>query len=98
MRASFDTQIISWCAIILTKHSEKPSIIQILETAQNTIVDGYESYRIHWTIYPEMVPLAKQLLIQRTTSPVNPTKPIPTQAMIDENKDNVARIHEKWET
>uniref|UniRef100_A0A158P870 Proteasome activator complex subunit 4 n=1 Tax=Angiostrongylus cantonensis TaxID=6313 RepID=A0A158P870_ANGCA len=50
LRAGFEAQLLAMPAIVGTSHSEKPSIIGLLEQAQNSIVDYYESYRIEYEV------------------------------------------------
>lgn len=50
LRAGFEAQLQAMPAIVGTRHSEKPSIIDLLEQAQNSIVELYESYRIEYDV------------------------------------------------
>lgn len=50
LRAGFEAQLKAMPAIVGTRHSEKPSIIDLLEQAQNSVVELYESYRIEYDV------------------------------------------------
>ncbi|KAF1771043.1 hypothetical protein GCK72_002868 [Caenorhabditis remanei] len=62
LRKGFEQQLKMWPALVKVQHSEKPSIIALLETAQNTIVDDYESYRLKYEWEPKNVEAAWKLL------------------------------------
>ncbi|PAV61364.1 hypothetical protein WR25_26372 [Diploscapter pachys] len=48
LRMDYESQLKIWPAIVRTRHSDKPSIISLLDLAQNTIVENYESYRMKY--------------------------------------------------
>uniref|UniRef100_A0A8R1I1B4 BLM10_mid domain-containing protein n=1 Tax=Caenorhabditis japonica TaxID=281687 RepID=A0A8R1I1B4_CAEJA len=62
LRMEFEQQAKIWPALVKIQHSEKPSIIALLETAQNIIVDNYESYRLKYEWEPKNVEAAWKLL------------------------------------
>ncbi|CAI2354209.1 unnamed protein product [Caenorhabditis sp. 36 PRJEB53466] len=62
LRMEFEQQAKMWPALVKVQHSEKPSIIALLETAQNMIVDNYESYRLKYEWDEKNVEAAWKLL------------------------------------
>ncbi|GMT08718.1 hypothetical protein PFISCL1PPCAC_15 [Pristionchus fissidentatus] len=63
LRQNWEIAAKVWPTLVRMKHSERPSIIRLLEIAQNTIVDSFESYRIQeLTPDPSVDALALALL------------------------------------
>ncbi|VDM54378.1 unnamed protein product [Angiostrongylus costaricensis] len=96
LRTGFEAQLLAMPAIVGTSHSEKPSIIGLLEQAQNSIVDYYESYRIEYEVIhfmfkiflkipDEMREIAMALLDEKEACPLNACRGIPTEEVIRAN-------------
>ncbi|KAK6754916.1 hypothetical protein RB195_013722 [Necator americanus] len=95
LRAGFEAQLQAMPAIVGTRHSEKPSIIDLLEQAQNSIVELYESYRIEYDISDEMRTIAASLLDEKEACPLNASKGMPSKELIKANANNLVKLKEK---
>ncbi|EYB92924.1 hypothetical protein Y032_0188g1139 [Ancylostoma ceylanicum] len=95
LRAGFEAQLLAMPAIVGTRHSEKPSIIDLLEQAQNSIVELYESYRIEYDIPDEMRTIAAALLDEKEACPLNASEGMPSEERINENANNLVKLKEK---
>ncbi|XGW03770.1 hypothetical protein V3C99_015156 [Haemonchus contortus] len=95
LRAGFEAQLLAMPAIVGTSHSEKPSIIDLLEQAQNSIVELYESYRIEYEISDEMRSIAMSLLDEKEACPLNASHGMPSEKVIKANENNLTKLKEK---
>lgn len=95
LRAGFEAQLKAMPAIVGTRHSEKPSIIDLLEQAQNSVVELYESYRIEYDISEEMRAIALSLLDEKEACPLNASCGIPSDEVIKKNENNLVALKEK---
>ncbi|VDK50154.1 unnamed protein product [Cylicostephanus goldi] len=92
----FEVQLQAMPAIVATQHSEKPSIIDLLEQAQNSIVELYESYKIEYEIPEEMRSIAASILEVKEACPLNASKGMPPEKLIKANADNLVRLKQKF--
>ncbi|WKY10966.1 hypothetical protein Q1695_002929 [Nippostrongylus brasiliensis] len=95
LRAGFEAQLQAMPAIVGARHSEKPSIIDLLEQAQNSIVELYESYRIEYDIPDEMRSVAIALLDEKEACPLNASHRVPSDEQIKANANNLVTLKEK---
>ncbi|KAJ1362774.1 hypothetical protein KIN20_022447 [Parelaphostrongylus tenuis] len=95
LRAGFEAQLLAMPAIVATSHSEKPSIIDLLELAQNSIVELFESYRIKYEIPDEMREIAIALLDEKEACPFNAYGGVPSDELIEANANNLSVLEEK---
>ncbi|KJH41163.1 HEAT repeat protein [Dictyocaulus viviparus] len=95
LRVGFEAQLLAMPAIVAANHSEKPSIIDLLEHAQNSIVELYESYRIQYDISDEMRVIATALLDEKEACPLNASYGIPSKNAIEANANNLILLKEK---
>lgn len=98
LRMEFEQQYKIWPALIKVQHSEKPTIIALLETAQNMIVDNYESYRLKYEWEPANVEAAWKLLkAADETSPLYDADMLqgPSTAELEKYKNLLTEKYEK---
>uniref|UniRef100_A0A914ZKA9 Proteasome activator complex subunit 4 n=6 Tax=Parascaris univalens TaxID=6257 RepID=A0A914ZKA9_PARUN len=84
VRQNWETLLRVWPAMVEAQHSEKPSIIGLLEVAQNTVVDNFESFQIRFKFPESVVTVAKEMYrADSGESPHPPAWPIPTDKEIE---------------
>ncbi|CAI5451722.1 unnamed protein product [Caenorhabditis angaria] len=97
IRMEFEQQAKIWPALVRVQHSEKPTIIALLENAQNLIVDNYESYRLKYEWVDGQRETAKRLLMAADEcSPLHDANilKMPTKEQIDKYEN---LLEEKFE-
>lgn len=98
LRMEFEQQAKIWPALVKVQHSEKPTIIALLETAQNMIVDNYENYRLKYEWEPGNVVAAKKLLkAADESSPLHNAEMLkhPSDAQINQYKNLLEEKYQK---
>ncbi|VDP20571.1 unnamed protein product [Onchocerca flexuosa] len=88
VRQNWNTLLQVWPALIEAQHSEKPSVIGLLELAQNTLVDNFESFQINFWLPDGPVAAAQELYAAGGGENIHqPAWPLPT----DEEVENAVR-------
>ncbi|CAB3398985.1 unnamed protein product [Caenorhabditis bovis] len=98
LRMEFEQQSRIWPALVGVRHSEKPSIIFLLESAQNLIVDNYESYRMKYDWPEACVVAAKNLLTAaEESSPLSDPQILkqPSDELLEKYKNHSLERFEK---
>ncbi|CAL2044582.1 unnamed protein product [Caenorhabditis brenneri] len=98
LRMEFEQQAKMWPALVRVQHSEKPSIIALLESAQNMIVDNYESYRLKYEWEPGNVQAAWKLLkAADEASPLHNAEMLrgPSNEDLEKYKNQLSEKYEK---
>ncbi|ULT88652.1 hypothetical protein L3Y34_007695 [Caenorhabditis briggsae] len=98
LRMEFEQQAKMWPALVKVQHSEKPTIIALLENAQNMIVDNYESYRLKYEWEPKHVEAAWKLLrAADESSPLHNAEMLrgPSEAELEKYKNLLTEKYEK---
>ncbi|CAD6193666.1 unnamed protein product [Caenorhabditis auriculariae] len=104
LRMDFATQGRIWPTLVGVQHSEKPSIIRLLESAQNIIVENFESYRMRYEWKPACADVAHRLLeCADPSSPLQPsTLKAPSAEVVAANANNLTdrykRMKDGYET
>lgn len=62
VRQDWETLNRVWPCMVRAEFSEKPSIVALLETAQDIIVNNFSSFQIRFTFPDNVMPFARELL------------------------------------
>uniref|UniRef100_A0A915D7Y9 Proteasome activator Blm10 mid region domain-containing protein n=1 Tax=Ditylenchus dipsaci TaxID=166011 RepID=A0A915D7Y9_9BILA len=63
VRQDWETLNKVWPSMVKAEHSEKPSIIALLETAHDIIVNNFSSFQIYFNFPQSIMPTAEKLLV-----------------------------------
>lgn len=95
VRQDWESLIKIWPTIVRAQFSEKPSVVALLENAQDIIVNNFESFQIRFSFNESIMPIAERLLDD--TCVHKPVWEKPTAEQILTSKEREKNLNENNE-